>query len=734
MSDICGSVDRIVFRNTDTGYCVARFQLAEAGRQNGGTTTIVGTLPSIRTGEMLRLTGEWQIHPTHGRNFRVERFEEELPTTSEGIERYLGSGAVRGIGPVTARRIVECFGDRTIAVIDEEPELLRRVAGISARRLQIIRESWAEQSQVRELSLFLQEHGISVGLAHRIHGVYGGEAPIIIRDDPYRLAQDVHGVGFRTADSVARLLGVPSDSVSRYVAGLKFELGRATEEGHVFLLREELLGRASKLLDASKPNLEIALLELLRRRGAILDGDSVYLVQFYRAERRAAELLRLLAAEPSALSLDPRFDAGHSIRSAADAQGLILADKQMLAAESVLREKITILTGGPGTGKTSTLRTVISALESLSLSFCLCAPTGRAAKRVAEATGRPASTIHRLLEFQPSSNSFHYDQHRPLPYDFVIVDEVSMLDTLLFYHLLKAVPKEAQLVFVGDSDQLPSVGPGNVLRDLITSAQIPTVTLTELFRQAKNSRIVLAAHEINQGRVPALDNRPESDFFFVPAEHDDMALERIKRLVCERIPATFQLDPIEDVQVLSPMHAGPVGVTSLNTELQQLLNPPDLSRAELLRGSGLFRVGDKVMQIRNNYDKDVYNGDVGRILTIDQAGQGMVVGFGASANAIEIEYESGELDELVLAYAVSVHKSQGSEFPAIVLPLVTAHYILLQRNLIYTAITRARQLCVIVGSKRAFEIAVRTNHRVRRNTALAARLQSLMASTEAQLL
>ncbi|GAC1470534.1 MAG: ATP-dependent RecD-like DNA helicase [Chloroflexota bacterium] len=720
MTTISGSVDRIVFRNADSGFCVARFQLLEA-RQ--GATTIIGTMPAIRPGEMLRLEGEWQIHPVHGRNFRVEHFEGEMPTTTEGIERYLSSGAVRGIGPITAMRIVETFGERAMEVIENEPELLRQVPGVSSKRLDVITESWAEQKRVRELSMFLQEHGLSVALAQRMYDAYGDEAAEVIRGDPYRLAHDIHGVGFRTADALAARLGVPKHSPSRYVAGLRFTLSRATEDGHVFLSRGDVLARAGKLLQAPISDLEPALLELVRRKDAVLDGNDVYLAPFYTAEAGAARMLLEIVSTPSALTLDRNLNATDLVRQAGETQGLQLAGKQVEAAELALREKVTVLTGGPGTGKTSTLRTVITALEAADVTFCLCAPTGRAAKRVAETTGRPASTIHRLLEFQPALGIFGYDRTRSLPYDFIIVDEVSMLDTLLFYHLLKAVPRESHLLVVGDVDQLPAVGPGNVLRDLIESHAVPTVTLTELFRQARGSRIIVAAHAVNHGQVPDMKSTPDSDFFFVRADTDEDVVIAIKRLLTERIPARFGLDPIEDVQVMSPMHGGSAGVTNLNAELQRLLNPPGSDVAEITRGGRTLRSGDKVMHIRNNYDKDVYNGDVGRIVHVDPAENVITVAYPALAGTITTQYDAQDLEEIVLAYAASVHKSQGSEFPAVIMPLVTGHFMMLQRNLLYTAITRARQLCVLVGSARALSIAAQTDHRQRRNTRLGQRLR-----------
>lgn len=729
MATLSGSVDRIVFRNADSGFCVARFRLADVSAQED-SATIVGEMPAVRVGEVLRLTGDWQVHPVHGRNFRVERFEPELPSTRDGIERYLSSGVIRGIGPVTAGRIVALFGEETMTVLDQSPELLREVAGISKKRLTVIEESWQEQKLIRDLSMFLQDHGISVGLAARIHAAYGKEAVEVISKDPYQLAHDIHGVGFRTADAVASHLGMPRNAPSRYVAGLKYVLSEATESGHVFLPRGELLTRGAKLLQARREDLEPALLEMLRRGGGVVQGDVVYLTPFFKAEAGAERLLRRLLDTPSALTLDPRFNAEEAVRVAGESQGLRLAPRQTEAAVQALREKVSVLTGGPGTGKTSTLRTIIEALEALDVSYALCAPTGRAAKRVAETTGRPASTIHRLLEYQPGTNAFGYDHVRPLPVDFVIVDEVSMLDILLFYHLLKAVPPESHLLLVGDADQLPAVGPGNVLRDLIASDMIPTVTLTDLFRQARGSQIVLAAHAVNRGEVPEIGNGQDHDLFFVRAEPEDRVVEAIKLLLQERIPLRFGLHPVDDVQVIAPMHNGIAGVTSLNTEIQALLNPARRGVPEIVRGNRTYRLGDKVMQIRNNYDKDVYNGDVGRITEVSAEDGSVTVSFSGGLESFPVEYTASDLDELVHAYAVSVHKAQGSEFPCVIMPLVTGHFVLLQRNLLYTAMTRARQLCVLVGSEKAMGIAAATDHGDRRFTALADRLKGTVPEAE----
>ncbi|MGH2448784.1 MAG: SF1B family DNA helicase RecD2, partial [Chloroflexota bacterium] len=627
------------------------------------------------------------------------------------------------IGPVTAARIVDHFGDQSLQVLDEEPERLTSVAGISSKRLDVITASWDERREIRSLMMFLQQHGISTGLASRLFDTYGHRAVAAIEQDPYQLAHDVHGIGFRTADALAGHLGVSTKSLSRYLAGLRYCLSQAADEGHVYLPKEELLARGADLLDASPPVLEVALLELSRLDVARLDGDDVYLAPMYVAETGIAQLLSRLRDTASVILLDSAFDAGAAMRRAAEQQGIELAPEQFRAAEESLVEKFSILTGGPGTGKTSTLRTIITALEESEIEFVLCAPTGRAAKRVAEATGRAASTIHRLLEFQPSDGSFARNVEDPLQTDFVIVDEVSMLDTILCYHLLKAVPPEAHLLFVGDADQLPAVGPGSVLNDLISSGGVPTTTLTSLFRQARNSKIVLAAHAINQGKVPEIAGNDGDDLYFLRSNEPDRVLAGIKQLVSERIPLRFGLDRIDDVQVISPMHGGLLGVTNLNRELQSLLNPGGNDK-ELRRGDRVFRRGDKVMQIKNNYDKDVFNGDIGRVTDVDLDKRALTVAFPAPGTKLKVEYREADLVELVLAYAISVHKGQGSEFPAVVMPMSPMHFVMLQRNLLYTAITRARLLCVLAGSPRALAIAVRSNPGTKRYSRLRDRITS----------
>ena len=794
MENLTGTVERIVYQNDENHRTVARLKLAETNtryRAAQDLTTIVGPLPGINVGETLSLSGLWEVHPRHWRNFKVESFEPQLPSTAEGIRRYLGSGLIKGIGPKTAERIVERFGEETLEVIESSPERLREVPGISTKKLNVVIRAWAEQKDVKNLMLFLQSHEVSVGLAARIYKTYGAEAINVIRADPYQLAKDIHGVGFVTADALAQKLGLPAQSPQRHAAGLKYVLSQATEDGHVFLPRAELLARAAEALGAAPAELEAALEALVRAgdvmveppfapnegggraaplagtdvagpgsasqgaAGQTAEGDMrVYLAPFYHSERGAARRLRLLAETPSTLLFARNIDWARVFASLRGQSRIELAEGQRQAVQAALAHKVSVLTGGPGVGKTTTLRAMLHLLEHYGIKYCLTAPTGRAAKRMSEATGRPASTMHRLLEFSPGQNEFQYNERNPLPYSFVIADESSMIDILLFYALLKAIPPTAHLLLVGDADQLPSVGPGHVLRDLIASEVLPVTRLTHLFRQAQGSRIITTAHAINRGEIPRFENTGETDLYFIREEDVDRVLDLLKTVVAQRAPRAFGLDPLADVQVISPSNRGPLGVGNLNVQLQELLNPA--GPGQLSWGQRVFRPGDKVMQIRNDYNKNVFNGDMGRVARIDREEQLVIVQYPAEGlpqqrpsgddlaapprgrqrpappiipragggNVIEVPYEFHELDELAHAYAVSVHKSQGSEFPAVVMPLTAAHYLLLQRNLVYTAITRARRLCVLIGSPRALAIAVKNSAVDRRYTALAERLRA----------
>ena len=728
MADILqGSVERITFTNEENGYSVIKIKVP--GRRE--PVSAVGNFISVSPGEVLRMEGSWGNHPRFGEQFKVDRYETAVPDTVQGIGKYLGSGLIKGIGPVMAKRIVSRFGAQTLEVIDASPERLREVEGIGAYRLDQIRKAWEDQKDIRELMIFLRGHGVSAAYATRIFKHYGKASLEVVRDNPYRLAMDVSGIGFLTADQIAQRLGIPLDSPLRAEGGVAYALLQATEEGHVCVPRGWLLEQGQKLLQIPQPILEQAIEQQVAQQHLVKEilpaeivagfGDdvAVYLRGYHLAESQVA--VRLLYLE-SFLAMQNRGDPEQAITWLRSKLPFTLAPLQAEAVKKALTEKVLVITGGPGTGKTTLIRAVLAIYRQMDARICLAAPTGRAAKRLSEATRWPASTIHRLLEYSPHQGGFQRNEQRPLGADLVIVDEASMLDILLMYHLLKAVPSHATLVLVGDVDQLPSVGPGNVLLDVIRSERFPVVRLTEIFRQAQQSQIVINAHLVREGKFPRLradDAEKLLDFYFIEKEEPEEVLEVIVRLCRDRIPARFGLDPVDEIQVLTPMNRGAIGTHRLNKELQQTLNPQDKA---LERGGAVYRLNDKVMQLRNNYDKEVFNGDLGRIRKIDAENQEV----GVEVDGRMVTYDFTELDELVPAYAVTVHKAQGSEYPAVVFPLLTQHYVMLQRNLLYTAMTRARKLVVIVGSKKAIAIALNNNRIQKRFTLLSERLKGLL--------
>nr|HID14517.1 ATP-dependent RecD-like DNA helicase [Anaerolineae bacterium] len=734
MSDqLHGTVERVTYYNEETGYSVIR--LSVPGQS--GLVTVVGNLPEVNPGESLRLEGTWTTHPQYGRQFKAERCEQALPATVEGLRRYLGSGLVKGVGPVTAARIVQRFGTDTLRVLDEEPQRLREALGVGPKRAAAIAKAWEEQKRIREVMLFLQSHGVTTGLAVKIYKTYGDDALRVVQGDPYRLARDIWGVGFKTADKIARDLGLPPDAPSRIQAGVAHALSQLADEGHVYAPEEELVAEAARLLDVS-PGLVRAAIEdldadeVVRRETLVypLPGEkrpaasrevheerAVYLAPFYYGEVGVTRRLQALVESPATrLALFRSVDWDALLTQVTRGSTVELSPEQREAVRAVLTHKVTVITGGPGTGKTVSVRTVIGALEAMGCRYALCAPTGRAAKRLSEATDRPAKTIHRMLEYSPQEG-FRRNEKHPLEVDCLIVDEASMLDLLLTNHLLKAVDPAAHILFVGDVDQLPSVGAGDVLRDIIASGRAAVVRLTTIFRQAADSGIVVNAHRVNQGQMPIL-NRFD-DFYFFSKEDPQEAADLIVDIVQQRIPRKFGLDSVNDVQVLAPMYRGACGVANLNARLQEALNPASPLKVERRLGGRAFRVGDKVMQVRNNYDKDVYNGDIGRVTRIDPVEQTLVV----TIDGRPVVYDWSEADELVHAFAVSVHKSQGSEYTAVVMPVVTQHYLMLQRNLLYTAITRARRLVVLVGTRRAIGIAVHNDKVRERHSGLGVRLR-----------
>ena len=702
-----GVVERIVYENPDNGFFVGRLRVAG----QADLVTFVGNLMAVSAGETIRVRGRWIEDKRWGRQVRAESYETILPTSIEGIEKYLGSGLIHGIGKVYAKRLIDAFGTETLRVIDEQPERLMRVEGIGPKRAHQIREAWAEQKAIQSIMVFLQGHGIGSGLAVRIYKRYGDGAAAVLRENPYRLVGDVTGVGFETADRIARNLGVEKDAPARLAAGLSFALRKAADEGHVYLPEEALLDEAAALLDVDRPLLAPVLAEQTTGGTLYREEAGVFLDGLHAAEEACERHLKRVMRTPR----DPlKIDIEKAIEWVQRTQTIELSPEQQEAVRRSAEAKVLVITGGPGTGKTTLVNALLAIYEKKGLSALLAAPTGRAAKRLEAATGREARTLHRLLEFSPHEGGFKRKETNPLNADLIVIDEMSMVDIQLMAALLAAVPNHARLFLVGDIDQLPSVGPGNVLLDLIASNVVPTVRLQTVFRQAAQSGIIANAHRINRGEKPTFNGE---DFFFI--ERDDPADVRdtVVELVTRRMPDRFQLDPRTDIQVLAPMHRGDAGVSGINAALQEALNPDG---APLPRRPTL-RLGDKVIQTRNNYELDVFNGDVGTIAKVDVDQLEVTVDFGDRG----VAYPFDELDDLSLAYAITVHKSQGSEYPAIVLPIVPQHFMLLQRNVLYTAITRARRLVVIVGQWKSLYRAIGNTRTTRRHTRLAERLRNL---------
>ena len=712
MTQLRGIVDRITFQNEENGYTVARLQVEGLAAYNNRPATIVGEMLSINPGETVVLEGEWTTHKQYGAQFKIASYQTVYPSTVEGMRRYLGSGLIKGIGPVTAKRIVDHFGKEALDVIERDPERLVEVEGLGAKRAKWIIKAWEDQREIHNVMLFLQSHEVGTGYAVKIWKRYGHDAVELIRENPYRLSVDVWGIGFLTADRIAQKMGIPAHSDRRIQAGLLHVLNEAADkEGHVFLPEDALIESCVEALDVPVDAIAPCIAQLCSEESIVVDDERVYLPHLYYAEQGAA-------TRCYQLSQVQRIELGNipaEIRAIEQRDGVTFAPRQKTALEKALSHNLLVLTGGPGTGKTTTIKGLIALLEARNKKIALTAPTGRAAKRMSEATGHEAKTIHRLLKFSPSEMVFEKNFENPLEIDALIVDEISMVDTVLMNSLLRAVPISASVVLVGDVDQLPSVGAGNVLKDVIASGIVEVVELNEIFRQAQTSRIITNAHAINRGEMPYVQNDRDSDFFFLEASEPDQVVETVCGLCATRLPRTYRLDSIEDIQVLVPMYRGETGANNLNQVLQDELNPKG---QEMTRGGIRFRVGDKVMQVRNNYDRDVFNGDIGRVHGIED--DILRVRFQDRVLA----YEFSELDELVLAYAMSVHKSQGAEFRAVVMPLTTQHYMMLQRNLLYTAITRARELVVIVGTKQALGMAVRNNRVAERHTTLSPRIQN----------
>ncbi len=728
MTTLEGSLERITFHNPETGYTVARLQ--PSGKRH--LVTIVGKLLGVQVGEALRLEGEWTSHPSHGRQFTATSWQAILPADAEGIRKYLGSGLIKGIGPVIAQRIVDAFGADTLQIIESRANLLYDVPGIGRKKADAIIRAWNEQQGIKDLMALLQRHGITPALAVRIYRAYGEASVRVVEQSPYRLADEIAGVGFLTADQVARTQGVRHDDEFRIRAGLRHVLREAAGDGNCYLPLPLLVERTARLLEVDTLAVDATMRKIALAAGEAAaeddlkvdeteDGPCVYLPEFYYAEVGVASAIRAIQRARSTVApLFRRLKWERVWAGVEHTRGQHLTEKQRDAVQTALTTKLCVLTGGPGTGKTTTLRTLIDLLETHRRRYVLASPTGRAAKRLSEATGAEAKTIHRLLEYSPVGGShFKRNEDNPLDADVVVVDEASMLDVFLCNNLLKAVPRGAHMLFVGDADQLPSVGPGNVLLDLIESAAVHTVHLDLIFRQREGSGIISNAHRINAGEMPQTEGL--DDFFFFPRPDPENCATIVVELVTERVPRHFGVGR-QAIQVLSPTHRGPAGVQALNKLLQAAINPAEPGRAERAWGDTIYRAGDRVMQVRNNYDLDVYNGDVGEIVQIDREAQTLTVAYDEVAGRREVTYDWAYLDELQLAYATSIHKAQGAEYPVVVVPLLQQHAMLLQRNLLYTAVTRARQAVVLAGDRRAIATAVRNNEVAARYTGLKRRL------------
>ena len=744
-------VERITYQNPQNGYSVIKCRAK--GFQE--LVTVVGEMPDVHVGSVLSLGGFWKVDAKYGRQFTVQTFEETLPATVYGMEKYLGSGLIKGIGPKYAQKIVRQFGKDTLDMIEERPEELLKVPGIGSVRVERIKKSWQEQKEIRNIMVFLQGHDVSTSHATKIFKTYGNESIQIVQENPYRLADDIWGIGFRTADTIAEKMGFDHEKYVRLRSGILYTLNRLSEEGHCYAERDQLIQKGTELLSVEAGLLQMTLDEMIRQKDVITEalpvqgrgspaetlpetpspdpgltalsmtdpeqtaGRAIYLPPFFFSETGTARRLRALMDGPGGAAMDTAGLAERISRRT----GMVYDEIQMQAILQAVRSKILILTGGPGTGKTTTTLGIITAFRETGARILLAAPTGRAAKRLSESTGMEAKTIHRLLETKPPEG-YQRNEENPLQGDVLIVDECSMIDIMLMYNLLKAVPDSMRLILVGDVDQLPSVGPGNVLRDMIESGCFPVIRLTRIFRQARESRIILNAHRINAGKMPDLSNGRYTDFFFMQQEDPEAALATIVDLVRSKLSSYYKVPSIE-IQVLTPMQRGVIGAANLNQALQEAVNP---GGSGLKRSGYLYRTGDKVMQIRNNYDKEVFNGDIGFIQSIDMEEKTLTVSFDGRS----VDYDATELDELVLAYATTIHKAQGAEFPIVVMPVMMNHFVMLQRNLIYTGVTRAKRILVLVGTRKALAYAVQHMTVDQRNTMLRERLQRLQVTGEGE--
>ena len=707
---LSGTIERITYHNSDNGFCVLRVKV----KGHKDLVTVTGNIPSASVGEYIKCSGVWHNDRNHGRQFKADFLKSLPPDTLEGIERYLGSGLIKGVGVHFAKKLVSAFGDKVFEIIENNPELLSTIDGIGKIRAQSICTNWQDQKIIREIMVFLQSHGVGTTRATRIYKTYGEKAIEVVSQNPYQLAKDIRGIGFISADTIAANLGIAKDSLVRAKAGIAHVLLEATSEGHCGLPKEILIQNSQKLLEIKKELVEQAILEEVKLKSLVADTlnnvETIFLAGYYVYEKNIAKILLDLAKSPV---LWDQADIATIIPTVEDKLNIQLAISQKLAIEKSLNNRVMVITGGPGTGKTTLVNALIKVLATKGLRIKLCAPTGRAAKRLSESTGMEATTIHRLLEIEPAYGGFKRNEEFPLLCDYLVIDETSMVDVPLFHSVLKALPLNSALLLVGDVDQLPSVGAGQVLKDIISSKVIPTVKLTEIFRQVATSHIITNSHLVNRGILPNMQTpKEESDFYFVEAEHGDDIINKIITIVKNRIPKKFNLDPVNDIQLLCPMQRGGVGARSLNIELQKVLNPNYTNG--ILKFGQIIAVGDKVMQTENNYDKETYNGDIGIISAINELNQEITINFYNR----DVTYDYADIDQITLAYATTIHKSQGSEYPAVVIPLTMQSYMMLRRNLVYTAITRGKKLVIVIGQKKALAMAVKNNTSAHRYTKL----------------
>lgn len=711
MEKLRGVVERITYENEDTGYSVIKIK----SKGYIDLITVVGSMATVNVGSVVTLKGLWVSNPKYGRQFEVKEWEESLPASIYGIEKYLGSGLIKGIGPVYAKKIVNLFKEETMNIIEENPDKIIEVPGIGKKRVEMIKKAWQDQKEVKNIMIFLQSYGVSTSFGSRIYKVYGNDSVEVMKENPYKLADDVYGIGFKTADALAAKLGIDRESFKRCRAGIFYTLSHLSEEGHCYATSEQLVEKCVEILEIEEPKIVMSVDYLCKEKELIREEDGIiYLPPFYYSEVGVSKRLRHIMISGT----EKKVMNGDNIIDELEKQGdIIYDDIQKEAIRMAQSSKVMVLTGGPGTGKTTTINGIINLFKKSGMNVLLAAPTGRAAKRMSETTGMESKTIHRLLECKPPEG-YKKNEENLLAGDVLIIDEASMIDIILMYNLLKAIPDHMIIVIVGDIDQLPSVGAGNVLQDIISSGVVPTIKLERIFRQAMGSKIITNAHKINKGENPDLKGGRNSNFFFMEEEDKDKIINTIEELCTKRLPKYYNANPIRDIQVLSPMQKTETGAANLNIVLQSVLNKNHIF---LKRGATEYRLHDKVMQIRNNYDKEVFNGDIGFISYVDTEERVLKVDF----DGVEVEYEALELDELVLAYATTIHKAQGSEYPIVVIPISFSHYVMLQRNLLYTGITRAKSILVLIGSKSAVYTAVKNNDVKNRNTRLDKRLREV---------